>query len=241
MEPQARPAPVAFPPTRRWSGSTRWSCSALDADAFRERFKRTSLWRNRRAGLLRNAAIVLGEQPATSGRSPAPGDGRRADEEEADPRRGARGRSGRDSSDGVRVPKRAMDPVAFSVRHAASLSRSIRDELHADRAGRKPHRLPRFSRFSFIAPLESVTLEAIPLCPPAVSVARTPIAESPCNCSTRSPARGLLTDADRSRAADAIKAAPEFPPHQVLIEKGFVKEEPAPGARPRSSAWNWST
>ena len=32
----------------------------LNSDAFRERFKRTSLWRNRRAGLLRNAAIVLG-------------------------------------------------------------------------------------------------------------------------------------------------------------------------------------
>jgi type II secretion system protein E len=38
-------------------------------------------------------------------------------------------------------------------------------------------------------------------------------------------ARGLLTDADRSRAADAIAAAPEFPPHQVLIDKGFLKEE----------------
>jgi epoxyqueuosine reductase len=32
----------------------------LDADAFRARFKHTSLSRNRRAGLLRNAAIVLG-------------------------------------------------------------------------------------------------------------------------------------------------------------------------------------
>jgi epoxyqueuosine reductase len=32
----------------------------LDTDAFRTRFKKTSLWRNRRAGLLRNAAIVLG-------------------------------------------------------------------------------------------------------------------------------------------------------------------------------------
>ncbi|VTR91826.1 iron-sulfur cluster-binding protein : Iron-sulfur cluster-binding protein OS=Rhodopirellula sallentina SM41 GN=RSSM_04547 PE=4 SV=1: DUF1730: Fer4_16: HEAT_2 [Gemmata massiliana] len=32
----------------------------LDADAFRVRFKKTSFWRNRRAGLLRNAAIVLG-------------------------------------------------------------------------------------------------------------------------------------------------------------------------------------
>jgi len=32
----------------------------LDEAAFRERFKKTSLWRNRRPGLLRNAAIVLG-------------------------------------------------------------------------------------------------------------------------------------------------------------------------------------
>jgi len=32
----------------------------LNAHDFRERFKHTSLWRNRRAGLLRNAAIVLG-------------------------------------------------------------------------------------------------------------------------------------------------------------------------------------
>src|SRR5436305_9193853 len=32
----------------------------LDEDAFRARFKKTSLWRPRRAGLLRNAAIVLG-------------------------------------------------------------------------------------------------------------------------------------------------------------------------------------
>ena len=32
----------------------------LDVDAFRRRFKRTALWRTRRPGLLRNAAIVLG-------------------------------------------------------------------------------------------------------------------------------------------------------------------------------------
>ncbi|MBP3959477.1 tRNA epoxyqueuosine(34) reductase QueG [Gemmata sp. G18] len=32
----------------------------LDTDTFRVRFKKTSFWRNRRAGLLRNAAIVLG-------------------------------------------------------------------------------------------------------------------------------------------------------------------------------------
>src|SRR5688572_5556249 len=37
-------------------------------------------------------------------------------------------------------------------------------------------------------------------------------------------ARGLLSDSDRTRAADAIKAAPYFPPHQSLIDKGFVKE-----------------
>jgi general secretion pathway protein E/type IV pilus assembly protein PilB len=37
--------------------------------------------------------------------------------------------------------------------------------------------------------------------------------------------RHLLSDANRSRAAEAIKHAPEFPPHQVLVDKGFVKEE----------------
>ena len=37
--------------------------------------------------------------------------------------------------------------------------------------------------------------------------------------------RGLLTDAERARAEAAITAAPEFPPHQVLVDKGFIKEE----------------
>ena len=37
--------------------------------------------------------------------------------------------------------------------------------------------------------------------------------------------RGLLTESNRGRAADAIKHAPEFPPNQVLVDKGFVKEE----------------
>ncbi len=37
--------------------------------------------------------------------------------------------------------------------------------------------------------------------------------------------RGLLPAADRLRAADAIAAAPNFPPHQILIDKGFLKEE----------------
>ena len=37
--------------------------------------------------------------------------------------------------------------------------------------------------------------------------------------------RGLLPETDRQRAADAIKDAPDFPPHQVLIDKGFIKEQ----------------
>ena len=35
----------------------------LDEAAFRERFRQTPLWRPRRRGLLRNAAIVLGNRP----------------------------------------------------------------------------------------------------------------------------------------------------------------------------------
>jgi type II secretion system protein E len=38
-------------------------------------------------------------------------------------------------------------------------------------------------------------------------------------------ARGLLSDTDRARAAEALKAAPQLPPHQVLLDKGFLKEE----------------
>jgi general secretion pathway protein E/type IV pilus assembly protein PilB len=38
-------------------------------------------------------------------------------------------------------------------------------------------------------------------------------------------ARGLLSESDRPRAAEAIRAAPDQPPHQVLIDKGFLKEE----------------
>jgi len=37
--------------------------------------------------------------------------------------------------------------------------------------------------------------------------------------------RGVLTDADRSRAADAIAAAPDKPPHFTLIDKGFAPED----------------
>ncbi len=54
------PGPVAFPhnPEMEWLDPV--ELLGLDADRFRERFKQTSLWRNRRGGLLRNAAIVLG-------------------------------------------------------------------------------------------------------------------------------------------------------------------------------------
>jgi general secretion pathway protein E/type IV pilus assembly protein PilB len=38
-------------------------------------------------------------------------------------------------------------------------------------------------------------------------------------------ARGLLTEGDRARANEALRAAPECPPHQVLLDKGFLKEE----------------
>ncbi|MBY0458058.1 MAG: tRNA epoxyqueuosine(34) reductase QueG [Gemmataceae bacterium] len=51
---------VAFPhePELAWLDPA--ELLGLDADAFRVRFKKTSLFRNRRAGLLRNAALVLG-------------------------------------------------------------------------------------------------------------------------------------------------------------------------------------
>jgi epoxyqueuosine reductase len=38
----------------------------LDDDAFRSRFRHTPLWRARRRGVLRNAAIVLGQRPSAS-------------------------------------------------------------------------------------------------------------------------------------------------------------------------------
>jgi type II secretion system protein E len=38
-------------------------------------------------------------------------------------------------------------------------------------------------------------------------------------------ARGLLAESERGRANEALKAAPDYPPHQVLIDKGFIKEE----------------
>jgi epoxyqueuosine reductase len=52
--------PTAFPhdPELAWLDPA--ELLSLSADDFRTRFKITSLWRNRRIGLLRNAAIVLG-------------------------------------------------------------------------------------------------------------------------------------------------------------------------------------
>ena len=41
----------------------------LDEAAFRERFRHTPLWRPRRRGILRNAAIVLGNRPTLTGHS----------------------------------------------------------------------------------------------------------------------------------------------------------------------------
>jgi len=42
----------------------------LDEDAFRARFRRTPLWRTRRQGLARNAAIALGNRPAPDALDP---------------------------------------------------------------------------------------------------------------------------------------------------------------------------
>ncbi len=51
---------VAFPHAAELEALDPVELLGLDAEAFRARFRRTSLWRNKRAGLLRNAAIVLG-------------------------------------------------------------------------------------------------------------------------------------------------------------------------------------
>lgn len=51
---------VAFPHVAELEALDPVELLSLDAVAFRARFRRTSLWRNKRAGLLRNAAIVLG-------------------------------------------------------------------------------------------------------------------------------------------------------------------------------------
>ena len=52
--------PVAFPREPGLESLDPIELLGLDADAFRIRFKKTAMWRTRRRGLLRNAAIVLG-------------------------------------------------------------------------------------------------------------------------------------------------------------------------------------
>ncbi|WP_439624374.1 tRNA epoxyqueuosine(34) reductase QueG [Gemmata sp.] len=54
------PGPVGFPHRTDLEWLNPVELLGLDAAAFRARFKATSLWRNRRPGLLRNAALVLG-------------------------------------------------------------------------------------------------------------------------------------------------------------------------------------
>ncbi len=44
---------------------------ALDDEAFRQRFRHSPLWRAKRRGLLRNAAIVLGNRPSPAALSGA--------------------------------------------------------------------------------------------------------------------------------------------------------------------------
>ena len=53
-----RPVPFPHDPELAWLDPV--ELLGLDEAAFRARFKKTSLWRNRRTGLLRNAAVVLG-------------------------------------------------------------------------------------------------------------------------------------------------------------------------------------
>lgn len=54
------PGDVVFPHDPALESLDAIELLGLDEAAFRDRFKKTSLWRNRRPGLLRNAAIVLG-------------------------------------------------------------------------------------------------------------------------------------------------------------------------------------
>jgi len=60
--PWNRKAPLAavFPHDATLESLDPVELLGMDKAAFRSRFKKTSLWRNRRPGLLRNAAIVLG-------------------------------------------------------------------------------------------------------------------------------------------------------------------------------------
>jgi len=59
-------AEEAFKPARDMNPVGLAELFALDDHAFRQRFRHTPLWRSRRRGLLRNAAIVLGNRPDES-------------------------------------------------------------------------------------------------------------------------------------------------------------------------------
>ncbi|HEV2968686.1 MAG TPA: tRNA epoxyqueuosine(34) reductase QueG [Pirellulales bacterium] len=56
-------AEPAFAPDDKMNPVALAALFALDDAGFRERFRRTPLWRAKRRGLLRNAAIVLGNRP----------------------------------------------------------------------------------------------------------------------------------------------------------------------------------
>ena len=58
-EPAFQPQPALDPVELR-------DLFALDEEAFRRRFRKTPLWRSKRRGLLRNAALVLGNQPPSA-------------------------------------------------------------------------------------------------------------------------------------------------------------------------------
>ena len=58
----AKSKEVAFEPATSNNPAELIELFSLDDDTFRERFRKTPLWRSRRSGILRNAAIVLGNQ-----------------------------------------------------------------------------------------------------------------------------------------------------------------------------------
>ncbi|MEX2169361.1 MAG: tRNA epoxyqueuosine(34) reductase QueG [Pirellulales bacterium] len=58
---------VEFTPTPDSNPADAVALFDLDDDAFREKFRHTPLWRSKRRGLLRNAAIVLGNHPIAAG------------------------------------------------------------------------------------------------------------------------------------------------------------------------------
>lgn len=71
--PWNRRAPVSPEPDFRARSDLRplelTGLFSLTDDAFRARFRRTPLWRTKRAGLLRNAAVVLGNRRSAAGRA----------------------------------------------------------------------------------------------------------------------------------------------------------------------------